>query len=359
MKDYEKPFSLEGTKVEGITKKFNLSDLIERREYFEAKAGAEIEKLKDHLRENSFVAYLLGKKNSGKGTYTKMMIEIFGGDRVGHISVGDVVRAAYAEMQDENKKQEVVNFLHRNYRGYISVDEAVDALLSRDTKTLLPTEFILALVKREIDKMEKKSLFVDGFPREMDQVSYSLFFRDLIDYRQDPDIFVAISVPEMVIDERMKNRVVCPTCQTPRNLKLLATKKVGYDKENKSFYLICDNPECNEARMVGKEGDELGIEAIRQRLELDDKLIDKVFSLHGVPKIFLRNAVPVDFAKNNIDDYEITPEYVYEYDEAKKEVKMAEKPWVLKDDDGNDVYSLMPPAVVVSLVKQLVKVLGL
>jgi len=42
-------------------------------------------------------------------------------------------------------------------------------------KTLLPTELILALVKREIAKRPRKTLFIDGFPRDMDQVSYSLF----------------------------------------------------------------------------------------------------------------------------------------------------------------------------------------
>lgn len=359
MKDYEKDFPLAGTKVEGVTKKFDLSDPVERAEYFEKKAGGEIEKLKVYFQENTFIAYLLGKKNSGKGTYTKMMIEIFGEDKVGHVSVGDVVRGIYADMQDEVKKKEIVEFLHKNYRGYISVDEAVAALISRDTKTLLPTEFVLTLVKREIDKLEKKTLFVDGFPREMDQVSYSLFFRDLIDYREDLDIFVAISVPEMVIDERMKNRVVCPKCQTPRNLKLLATKEAGYDKEKKEFYLKCDNPGCGGLRMGAKEGDSLGIEAIRRRLELDDKLVDKVFTLHGIPKILLRNAVPVDFARDNIDDYEITPEFTYEYDAASRKVNISERPWVLKDDDGADVYSLMPPAVIVSLIRQLVRVLGL
>ena len=30
---------------------------------------------------------------------------------------------------------------------------------------------------------------------------------------------------------------------------------------------MCDNPECDKARMVTKEGDELGIEPIRERIE--------------------------------------------------------------------------------------------
>ena len=126
----------------------------------------------------------------------------------------------------------------------------------------------MAMVKREIDKIGKKIIFLDGFPRNLDQVSYSLFFKQLVDYREDPDIFIAIDIPEAVIDERMKNRKVCPICHTPRNLKLFTTKEVEYDEKEKQFYLICDNPDHERSRMYGKEGDDMGIESIRDRLEL-------------------------------------------------------------------------------------------
>lgn len=352
------PLSLLKTKIEGINKKFNLSDPNERQQYFQAKVGSEINQLKNYFKGNTFIAYLLGKKNSGKGTYTKLMMEIFGQDKIGHISIGDIVRSAHQDMFDENKKKEIVDFLHKNYRGYISVDEAIKNLLNRDTKSLLPTEFILTLVKMEIDKMDKKSLFIDGFPRDLDQISYSLYFRDLINYRDDLDIFVAIDVPEAIIDQRMKTRVVCPKCHTPRSPKILPTNQIGYDKEKNEFYLICDNPSCNKERMVTKEGDNLGIESIRQRLELDQKLINKIFELHGMPKILLRNAVPINCVKNNLDDYEITPEYSYEFDKINQKVRVIEKPWIVKDEQGNKACSLLAPAVVVSWIKQLVKILG-
>ena len=71
----------------------------------------------------------------------------------------------------------------------------ITALEKRNTRTLLPSELILAIAKKEISKRGTKALFVDGLPRDLDQVSYSLFFRDLIDYRQDPDVFVLIDVP--------------------------------------------------------------------------------------------------------------------------------------------------------------------
>ncbi len=352
-------FPLVSIKVPGLDKKFDLSDPVTRLQYFEAKAGPEIAKLKEFFKNNNtFIAYMLGKKNSGKGTYTKMLMEVFGADKIAHISIGDLVRMVHTDMADETKKAELLAYLKENYRGYISVEQAIDALLGRDTKTLLPTEFIMALLKREIDQMPKKALFIDGFPRDLDQVSYSLYFRNLIDYRSDPDIFVAIQIPEAVIDERMKNRVVCPICKAPRSPKLLTTKFVGYDEETGQYYLMCDNPACNKARMVGKEGDELGIEAIRDRLELDEKLIQKILELQGVPKVLLRNAVPVAEADKLVDTYETTPEYSYER-HADGSIETKEKPWTIKDDEGLESYSLMAPAVVVSFIKQLAGVLGL
>jgi len=357
---YEAEFPLFKTKVDGLDKTFDLSDIDSRKEYFLAKAGSDIEKLKKYIEEGkTFIVYLLGKKNAGKGTYTKLLMEIFGRDKIAHLSVGDLVRDVHAAMEDEAKKKDLLDYLEKNYRGAITPEQAIDALLGRDQKTLLPDEFIMAMVKREIDKIGKKIIFLDGFPRNLDQVSYSLFFKQLVDYREDPDVFIAIDIPEAVIDERMKNRKVCPICHTPRNLKLFTTKEVEYDEKEKQFFLICDNPDHERSRMYGKEGDDMGIESIRDRLELDDKLIANIFSLHGIKKGLIRNAVPVAKAKEYVDDYEITPEYYYEYDEAEKKVKTLERPFVVKDDEGVEVYSLLAPPVAVALVKQLVKTLEL
>ena len=350
-------FPIFKTKIKGLTRKFNLADPRERRKYFELKAGPEIKKLRNYLgKGKTFIAYLLGKKNSGKGTYAKLFMEAVGGP-IAHISIGDVVRKAHQKMLDKNKKKEWLRFLNQKYRGYISIEETIKSLLARDTKTLLPTEFILALVKKEIQGLKRKALFIDGFPRDMDQISYSLFFRDLINYRDDPDVFVLIDVPLKVIDERIKYRRVCPKCQTPRNLKLLPTLKIGFDKKMKEFYLICDNPKCSQTRMVGKEGDNLGIKPIQTRLKMDEKLIKQAFSLFGIPKILLRNSVPENLSKKYVDDYEITPEYHYKWDEKSGRIKIIEKSWTIKDDQGILSYSLLAPPIAVSLIKQMAEVL--
>jgi adenylate kinase family enzyme len=340
-------------------KKFDLNDPAQRKAYYEFKAGSEIEKLQAYLKDNTFVAILLGKKNSGKGTFSKGFAEALGmQDRIAHLSVGDLVRSVHTSVETDPKfKEELMVYLKKNYRGYISVDQAIDALLGRNQSTLLPDEFILTLIKREIDKIGPKAIFIDGFPRNLDQVSYSLFIRDLIGYRDDPDFLVMIDIPETVIDERIKYRVICPKCHTPRNLKLLPTKDIEYDAVEKKFSMLCDNPECGKAKMVGKEGDELGIEPIRDRLEMDENLIAKAFQLHGIPKILLRNSVPVAEVDEMVDDYEITPEYVFKWDDKLKKVKVSEKPYVVNDDLGTPSHSLLPPPVVVALIKQLADLL--
>ena len=111
--------------------------------------------------------------------------------------------------------------------------------------------------------------------------------------------------------------------------------------------------------MVSKEGDELGIKPIRARLEMDGKLIERSFSLYGIPKILLRNSLPVKEAEKFVDGYEITPEYSYQWDEKSKKVEIIEKPWIFPDDQGLPSYSLLPPPVVVSLIKQMVEALNL
>lgn len=350
------------TKIPGDNLKFSLEDPVERRKYFNHKAGAEIEKLREYLRTGTFVGFLLGKKNSGKGTYSKLFMEAVGKEHVAHISVGDIVRSVHADLSDGAKKKDLIAFLGERYRGFIPVDQIFDIIEGRDTKTLLPTEVILALVEREVARLGRKAIFIDGFPREMSQISAALYFRSIMGYRDDPDFFAFIDVPNTVMDMRMKTRVICPKCQSPRSPKVLRTKEIGYDKEKKEFFLICDNPGCpgfGTTRMISKEGDELGIEAIRDRIEVDDKIMRILLDLHGVSKILLRNCVPVVEAADAIDEYEITPSYRYEWDETEKKVRVIEEPWVINDDDGVPSYSLLPAAVVVSFIKQMVEVLGL
>jgi adenylate kinase family enzyme len=349
------------TKMAGVEGKYNLNTPEGRAEYFQAKAGPEIEKLRTYLSSKTFLAFLLGKKNSGKGTYSKLFMEAVGGEHVSHISVGDLVRDTHKIFESGEGKDELVSFLQKNYRGFHTIEEIQDIVLGRSQSNLISSELILALIKFEAQKNQGKAIFLDGFPRALDQVGYSMFLKEMVGFRNDPDFLIFINVPNSIIDERIKYRVICPACKTPRNLKLLATSEVGWDEEQEQFYLKCDNVDCTEVgtRMVGKEGDELGIDPIRERIELDNKIFQQLLQLQGVDKIYLRNSVPVDMAQTEVDNYELTPAYSYVYHPENKTVETVEQPWTVKDDNNIESYSFLPAAVVLSLIKQMSKVLGL
>ncbi len=326
--------------------------------YFDRKAGKEIEALRAFLKDKTFIGYLLGKKNSGKGTYSKLFMEATGVQDINHVSVGDIVRDVHLALENPKDKEAFLAFMQENYRGFHSLEEIVESIEGRTQSALISTELIVALLKYEISRRPRQSAFIDGFPRGLDQISYAIYLKELLGYRNDPDFFVFLSLPNTIIDERIKYRVICPICKTPRNLKLLATKEAGWDENKKEFYLMCDNPSCNNKRMVPKQGDELGIEPIRARLNTDQEIFEKLLNLQGVPKVLLRNSIPVTVAKDMVDDYEITPAYSYERG-ADGKVKVIESPWVINDDSGTPSYSLLPAAVVLGMLKQTAQVLGL
>ena len=126
-------FPIIGTKVKSVTQKFDLSSPEGRKKYFQAKAGDEIDYLKKYFDKNTFIAYFLGKKNAGKGTYSKLLTEIFGEEKIAHVSVGDVVREYHANWDQFSASKKFVN-LKKLYRGFISLDEAVDRFLGRSPK---------------------------------------------------------------------------------------------------------------------------------------------------------------------------------------------------------------------------------
>ncbi len=104
-----------------------------------------------------------------------------------------------------------------------------------------------------------------------------------------------------------------------------------------------------------KEGDEKGIEPIKERLLMDEEILKRAYSLYGVPKVLLRNAIPADVARDYVDEYEMTPGYSFEYVDGK--VVTSENPWIVADDEGVQCVSLQAAPVVVSMIKQLVAVL--
>lgn len=358
-------------------KKYNLIDPAERLQYFHDKSGKKIEELKLYLDNNSFIGYLLAKKQAGKGVYSKMVEEILGPERFAHISVGDLVREAHKQVETEEGLAQLKKEVIKDYRGFISLEEAIVALKNRtQDKVSIPTEFLLALLKRKMRTVGRKALLIDGLPRTADQISYSLFFRDLINFRDDPDFFVFIEVPREVIEVRMKGRVVCPICQTSRNIYINPTTFVKYDKEIQEYYFLCNNKNCEgygKERYVVKEGDAAGIKSIEKRMEQDQELINLAMQLQGIPKVLIRSSYPLKTAENYLEDYEIQPIYSYEGGKgedgaggnvdgaigssdaacAGDEVKLSQKPWVFKDDNGEDCCTMYAAVYALNLINQI------
>ncbi len=351
-------FPVYKTKNQKITKSFNLNTPIGRKEYFETKAGKEIEDIKNYIDQgHTFLAFFLAKKSAGKGTFSNLFSEVIGENRIAQIGIGHIIKNLHKDIESNpSARTEIVEYLNKHYRGFVSPEKALDSVLDRSTeKITIPSELIITLIKREIAKHPNKGLLIDGFPRTHDQVSYSLFFREIMHVDSDADFFILLDVCESIIDERIKYRVECPICKAPRNTKLYPTQFIEYDKEKSKFVLLCDNPTCEgygKQVLQPKEGDELGIEAIRARLETDQELIEKAYLLHGVPKVMISNNIPLS-EKDKFDDYEITPEYTYEYDEKTSKITTIESPWIIKDDDGIDSFSLQAPAGVLIMIKQI------
>ena len=355
------PYKIDKTWLKNKTDdkvEYDLSDPAMRRLYFNSKVGEEIEKLKSFLKRDSFIAYLLAPKMAGKGTYTAMLREILGEDLIEHISVGDVVRKSHKEFEEKGKNSAIYKYAQENYRGFLSLEEVFKALTNRDTQSVsIPTEFVLTLIKREIDSLPNKTIFLDGFPRKADQISYTLYFRELINHREDKDLFVLINLPMEVINQRITGRTICPECQTSRNLKLSPTTKVCYDEKCSEYYLVCDNPSCGDLRMVCKEGDELGIENIKDRIIDDLHLMEQARQIHGVDKIEVYNALEKEKSLDYVDDYELTKEFCFKHEKG-KDVSKETKPFSVYDN-GVEYVSLLPASALVQLIKQLVFKLGL
>lgn len=349
-------FPIIGAKTKEVTENFDLTNPDSVSKYFEAKVDKEIATIKKALENQNFIAFFVGKKNAGKGTYSKIFSNLIGKEKIVHLSVGDLVREVHADWDNYSTGPKGKQ-LEALYRGPLEYSEAVESFLGRSASVLLPSEFILSLLRVKFEELAGKSVFLDGFPREIDQISASLYFKEVVGRGDDRDMYILIDIPDSVINERIKFRRICPKCNAPRNIRLLPTSIVEYDTDKKEFYLKCDNPGCDEAIMVGKEGDELGIEPIKDRLAKDQQIIDKANQLSGIPIIRLRNSVPVDVADENFDNYELTPGFSFEIDEATKKVKTNESPWTIEDNNGVKSYSLMPAPVVVGLLKQMAQIL--
>ena len=326
-------------------------------DYFERRLGDKLDKLKDYVNGNGFVLFFLAKKLAGKGTYTKVLQELTNG-KIEHISIGDLVREAEAKAKDSKKRQEFIEELKNYYKGDLQLEEVADLYANQNVENkLLPTDTITALI--EMSAMKEhfgKPMVIDGFPRGMDQVSLSLEMQKNFIEKNIPAAFVEIDCPDDVLAQRWIYRRSCPECSTPRNIKLLLTKDIEYDKETGEFHLICDNASCEgkRVRMIQKQADDQGPDALKEKQQLMVEIMKAVREKAGGNHIVIHNSVPVDEATEEMLKEDFTDEAELSWDEEKQEVVRKFGPMRATDDQGREVYSRWPEAVVVELVEKLV-----
>ncbi len=239
---------------------YDLLNPNERKIYFNKFFGKEIENIREYMKKSTFICYAMSPKMAGKGTFLGLLGEIVGQQYFTTISVGDLFRKADEDYRANGKESETYKYMVKNHRGYASPDELADSLINRSTKSVSPTELALILLKKEFDKLTHQSLFIDGFPRTIDQVSYSLYMRDLIGYRNDPDYFMFINVPIKLIDIRIKDRRACPKCGNSKNLTTNPSSICDVDEVTNNTIMYCDKPDCTKEIMIPKEGDHLGVD---------------------------------------------------------------------------------------------------
>jgi adenylate kinase len=130
---------------------------------------------------------IMGVQGCGKGTQARLLKESF--DLV-HISVGDI------------------------FRWHIQSHTKLGARIKRIVAEgeLVPDDVVEEVVKQRLEQHDWNYGFIlDGFPRNARQAAFFLESYDI-------DAVLLIEVPDAVVQERILNRRLCPTCGLDYNL---------------------------------------------------------------------------------------------------------------------------------------------
>ncbi|MGV8169028.1 MAG: adenylate kinase [Candidatus Nanoarchaeia archaeon] len=139
---------------------------------------------------------MLGAPGSGKGTYTKRLQEHY---PFPHISTGDLLR--------DNVK-----------RG---TDLGLKAKEYMDRGELVPDEIVIELLKRRLEEKDcEKGVFLDGFPRTIDQAKA---LEKIAEIHQ----VLSFDVAHDVIIERISGRRTCKNCAKIFHVTKIPPKKEG------------------------------------------------------------------------------------------------------------------------------------
>ena len=161
---------------------------------------------------------IMGAPGSGKGTYAKMLKDIFA---VPHISTGDMFRKAISEGTE--------------------IGKLAKSLI--DDGNFVPDEVTNEIVKQRLKLDDCKNGFLlDGYPRNLNQAK--VFTEILKELNIDLDAVINLNVPDEEIIIRIVNRRLCSNCGAGYNIVTLPPKQEGIcDLCNSPLYTRADDNE--------------------------------------------------------------------------------------------------------------------
>ena len=161
---------------------------------------------------------IMGAPGSGKGTYAKVLKDIFA---VPHISTGEMFRKAIKEGSELGK--------------------LAQSLI--DKGNFVPDDITNKLVKERLAEEDcKKGFLLDGYPRNLDQAK--AFTEILKELNIDLDAVINLNVEDDEIVKRIVNRRLCSNCGQGYNIITLPPKVEGVcDLCNSPLYTRADDNE--------------------------------------------------------------------------------------------------------------------
>jgi len=214
---------------------------------------------------------IFGPQGSGKGTYASRLAEKFGLKKV---TVGDLLRV---EIKRGSEIGKII-------KPYVEKGE------------LVPYEIAVALVKKEIDEIEK--FILDGFPRDLKQA-------EELDKITTIDAIIKINAHEEILLEKISGRWICSNPDCDGNYNTADIHKVIEGVEYilppllPKKDLICDK--CG-SKLVQRE-DDLKVEAIKRRLKIYEEQTKPVIEYYrkkGIPFVEVWMNRPVDVVVEKI-----------------------------------------------------------
>ena len=161
---------------------------------------------------------IMGAPGSGKGTYAKVLKDIFA---VPHISTGEMFRKAIKEGSELGK--------------------LAQSLI--DKGNFVPDDITNKLVKQRLTEEDCKNGFLlDGYPRNLEQAK--AFTEILKELNINLDAVINLNVEDDEIVKRIVNRRLCTNCGQGYNVITIPPKKEGIcDLCNSPLYTRADDNE--------------------------------------------------------------------------------------------------------------------